>query len=125
MTGYGGRRVRQFIDERELRFAPQHAVQIHFLQPDASVFDRAEGPGQSFCECVCVLAAMGLQVTDHHVTSRGALTACSFQHGIRLSHARREAEKHLSGRAGGGLIAPDGCQQRVWIRSFAVAHGLN
>ncbi len=114
--------LRQLVDDNQLRLLEQRRLEIELQQRRAAILDFA--PGQHVepqHQRLGVGASMRLDVTDDHVDSLFADLAGRFQHGVRLTHARRGAEKHLELAAGlFGLGRFDAGQQGIRIGTFVV-----
>ena len=80
-------RVRQFVDQRQLGFARQNGVQVHFHERNAAMFEGSTGNcGQTLRQRVSLFASVGFNIADHDLGARGQFAAGGFEHGVGLSH---------------------------------------
>jgi hypothetical protein len=85
--------VREFVDERDLRLAREHRVEVHLLERAAAVGDDAAGNDlQAPEELSGQLPVVGLGEADDDVRAAGEPTVALTEHRVRLSHPGRRAE---------------------------------
>jgi len=92
----------QFIHQRQLRATRQQTVEVQFLQQHAAIFEfAARQNGQPRQQRLSLHAPMRLHQSHHHIHLFVAALPRSFQHGIRLAHARTHAKEDAQLPAGG------------------------
>ena len=103
--------VREFIDQHDLRPARDDGVEIHLLEPLATVLDApAWNDLETFQQRFGFLAAVRLDDSDYNIVAVLAPGAGSLQHGVGLADPGRctDEDPQLSGAA---FFAPGGFEQ--------------
>ena len=85
--------MREFVDERDLRLAREHRVEVHLLERAAAVGDDAAGNDlQAPEELGGQLPVVGLGKADDDVRAAREPAVALTEHRVRLSHPGRRAE---------------------------------
>ena len=88
--------VRELIHHANLRMAAQDRVRIHLLKESPAIVDLAPRNNlQTLRLCDGVLAAVRLEIADHHVVPLALQLLRFFQHLIGLADAGGIAQKDL------------------------------
>ena len=104
----GDVRVRELVDEDDLRPAPQDRVDVHLLERRAAVFDALPRDHLEVADLRArQLAAVGLDEADDDIGPAAAAPAALAEHRVRLADARRRAEVDAERAAGHGPSGPD------------------
>ena len=94
MAAAAGVRMRQLVDQDELRPAPEGRVQVELPQCDALIGNHL---GRELFQPIQqrhgLRAGVRLDIARHHVHARIPRLVRRFQHGVGLAHARGIAEK--------------------------------
>ena len=102
-------RVRQLVDDADLRLARDDRVDVHLLHRHAAVLDRAQRHDlEIFHLRLGVRAAVGLDDADDDVEAAGAERVRLLQHRVGLADARRRAD--VDAQAGAVLFLQAGEQ---------------
>jgi hypothetical protein len=118
--------VGQLVDQDDLRFAREDAVDIHLLKEDALVVDfLSRYFFELFGQLCGARAAVCLDDPDHDVLTSLAPADRLAEHVVGLADAGRVAEEEFEGAA--GLLRRDLFQPFFWalccrVRDFASAH---
>src|SRR5262249_32830226 len=88
--------VRDLVDDRDLRLASEHGIDVHLLDRDTAVLDRTSRYGRDAFDERCRLrAAVRLDEADHHIDAALPQRVRLLEHSIGLADAGREAEVEL------------------------------
>ncbi len=104
-------RVRELIDQGDLRSPGNDGVEVHLLQPLALVFDPLSRHGlQALKERLRLLPAMRLHDTDDDIVAVALARASCLQHRIGLADAGCRTDEHPE-LALAALLLPGNLQQ--------------
>ncbi len=88
--------VRQFIDQRDARFARQNRVHVHFFEKRALVLNLfTRHDFQLRDQLTHGFPAVGFNHSDHHIFAAVVPPDRFREHGVRLAHTRSIAKKQL------------------------------
>ena len=89
-------RVRELVDDRQRRIAPQDRVEVHLLDGDAAVFDLRRGTtSRPSISASVSCAPVRLDEADHHVDAALLERVRLLQHAVGLADAGGEADVEL------------------------------
>ncbi len=89
-------RMREFVDENQLRLAGERGVEIELAELAAAILDMRERQHvEAFEQRSGFAAAMRFGDADHHVRAFIGTAPRGLQHRIGLADARRRAEENL------------------------------
>jgi hypothetical protein len=112
-------RMREFVDENQLRLAGERGIEIEFSELAAAVFDMRERQNlEPFKQRRGLATAMRFGDADQHIHAFVAAPLCGLQHRVRFAHTRRRTEEYLQLAAlAFFFVALQLVEQLVWIGS--------
>ena len=86
-------RVRQLVDEHDIRASSQHGIDVHLLELRVAVLDLAPRDDLEVAELLSRASPpVGLDDADHHVGAAVVTPATLVEHRKGLAHARGRAQ---------------------------------
>jgi hypothetical protein len=93
-------RMREFVDEQQLRFAREGGVEVELRQHLSAIVDARKRQGfEAVEQRKCFLAAMRFDHADDDIAPVSLRPARGLQHRVGLAHARRCAEEQFQAPA--------------------------
>ena len=93
-------RVRELIDDEQLRLPGQCAIEIEFRQRDAAMLEvHRRQDFQTFEQCLGFGTTVQLDIADHDIDTVGALATRGFEHRVALADAGGGAEENAQAPA--------------------------